>query len=177
MEQVALGMDGEWTPEIERHAAECQECSALLADRELLREAPTIPEAAVAEVRARVMKQVAPSRSQMWLAAAAVFVAAAGITWWVLRPAEVQHMEVAVSAPAAPQLMPVSASPATQRVRRAIRSKPANGQATLAMALREAMGPQTAPPVSGSGSVLVAVQTEDPEVMIVLVDEAKGDGE
>jgi hypothetical protein len=177
MEQVVLAMEEEWTPEIERHTAECAECRELLADRELLREAPLIPDTALAALRARVLQQVAPSPSWMWRAAAAAVLAAAGISWWILRPAEVLRMEVAVWAPKAPQLVRSRAATEKKVVQRREFNKPGNRPAALAMALRDAMGPETAPPVSGSSSVLVAVQTEDPQVMIVLVSESKGDGE
>jgi len=177
MERVALAMDSGWTREIEQHAAECPECRELLADRDLLREAPLIPESALTALRARVLEKVAPSHSWMWRAAAAVVLAAAGISWWVLRPPEVQRMEIVVAAPAAPAVLQARAATVREPVARAKAAKRSNGQASLALALRDAMEPQTAPPVSGTGSVLVAVQTDDPEVMIVLVSESKGEGE
>jgi hypothetical protein len=178
MERVALAMDGEWTPEVESHVNLCSECRELFEDRDLLREPPLVPDSAIAAVRARVLKQVSPSRSWFWQIAATVLIAAAGIGWWLLRPPVLERIDVAVAAPGVPELVPAHEPIRVARVPRDVRRvKPSRSPASLALALRDAMGPQTAPPVSGSGSVLLAVQTEDPDVVIVLVSESKGDAE
>jgi hypothetical protein len=170
MERVAVAMDGEWTPAIERHAAVCHECSELLEDRELLREPPVLSDDALATVRTRVLKEVGHSRSPLWQAAAALLLAAGGATWWLTRLPEVEPLHVTVAAPTAP--MPTR-KPLRARAPEMVSARPAD----LALALRDALGPQTSPPVSGSSAVLVAMETEDPDVLIVLVSDSKGDEE
>jgi hypothetical protein len=172
MERVAVAMDSEWTPEIESHASVCHECSELLADRELLQEPPTLSEDALATVRTRVLKQVGHSRPPLWQAAAAVFLTAGGLTWWLTRLPDVEPLHVTVAAPTAPMPLPTR-KPLRARAPEVISARPA----ALALALRDALEPQTAPPVSGSSAVLVAMETEDPDVLIVLVSDSKGDEE
>lgn len=166
MERVALALDGEWTPEIENHVARCAECRELLADRELLREAPEIAPEVYAAVRARVMERVRPLYAVWWRAAAAVVLAVAGIVWWTLRVPEGERLDIAVAAPKAPVLAavaPVQRPPAVPKVRRAVgRPDPV----ALALAVREELNPS---PPKLSGDVAVAMQTEDPEVFILLV--------
>ena len=170
MERVALALDGEWTPEVERHVAACAECRELLADRELLRAAPEIGPEAFTAVRERVMAEVRPSYAMWWRAAAAVLVAAVGLTWWLIRMPEPERLEIAVRAPAVVASRNGAAEAArglkpTLLIKRASRVT-APDAVTLAMRLREELDP--APP-RVEGEVGVAMQTEDPEVFILLV--------
>jgi hypothetical protein len=167
MERVALALDGEFTPEIERHMAMCAECRELLADRELLRAAPEIAPESYAAVRERVLARVSRPNAVWWRAAAAVVLAAAGLTWWLLRMPEAERLEIAVASPAAPVVerprarAELRAAPGT--VRRRVERTDA---VSLAMRLRAELDP--APPRM-MGDVAVAMQTEDPEVFILLV--------
>jgi hypothetical protein len=187
MERVALAMDGEWTPELDRHVAGCAECRELLADRELLRAAPEIAPEAYSVVRERVRAAVRPSYAMWWRAAAAVLVAALGLTWWLTRMPGAERLEIAVSAPgvAAPLTIGSGAAEAARGLKPTPPSGSLNlvtglGQATLkptprvertnvvglAMRLREELEAQ---PPRMEGEVAVAMQTEDPEVFILLV--------
>jgi hypothetical protein len=167
MERVAFALDGEWTPDIEAHVAACAECRELLADRELLRVAPEIAPEVFAAVRARVLLDVRPSYSTWWQLAAAVALAVGGIAWWALRVPEAERLEIAIAAPAAPVVERVrSTAPSRSRLGtgRVPREKP--DAVRLAMAIREELDP--APPRM-EGDVAVAMQTEDPDVFILLV--------
>jgi hypothetical protein len=175
MERVAAAMDDEWTPEVHAHASACPECRELLADREWLRVAPEIPEAMLAEVRARVMERVEPPRRWWWAAAAAATMAVAGFTWWATPLPEIQPLHAKIPAPPAPSIAAVVKAPA-RTVRHGVR--PDGSQpAALAQALRDVLEPDAAPTVAADGPLVVAMQTEDPTVVIVLVSEPKGDEE
>ena len=168
MERVAFALDGEWTPEIEAHVASCAECRELLADRELLRAAPQIAPEVFAAVRDGVMERLRPSYTIWWKVAAAVAVVALGTAWWTLRMPEAERLDLAVAAPAAPAVERMAparqVSVVTRKVRRAGDTQV--DTARLAMAIREELDP--APPRI-EGDVAVAMQTEDPEVFILLV--------
>ena len=164
MERVAFALDGEWTPEVERHLAGCSECRALLADRELLRATPEIAAEAYTAVRERVMAAVRPSYAMWWRAAAAVGLVMAGVAWWSVRLPEAERLEIAVRAPGVVAI-PNSAAQAARTLKPAPRMARTDGVA-LAMRLREELEAQ---PPRIPGEVGVAMQTEDPEVFILLV--------
>ena len=181
MERVALALDGAWTPEVEAHVARCAECRELLADQALLREAPEIAPEVYAAVRAGVMERVRPSYAVWWRAAAAVVLAVTGIAWWTLRVPEAERLDIAVAAPKAPVVRPTA--PLRSRLRtplRTWREVPSEPRASasgrrdrtrpdpiaLALAVREELNPS---PPRLTGDVAVAMQTEDPEVFILLV--------
>ena len=169
MERVAFALDGEWAPEIEAHVAACAECRELLADRELLRAAPEIAPEVFAAVRAQVLSRVRPSSSAWWQIAAAVLVGVLGIAWWALRVPEAETLEIAIAAPAAPVVERVrTTAPLRSRLGRERVPQEKPDAVRLAMAMREELDP--APPRM-KGDVAVAMQTEDPDVFILLVGE------
>jgi hypothetical protein len=175
MERVALAMDAEWTPEVEAHASGCAECRELLADRDRLGTLQPIPDAALAAVRARVLDRVAPSHRWWWAVAASLIILLGGVTWRAASLPDAEPLRAAVPAPAAPVIQPVGRARPAPLPQRQLR--PAPQPAALARALREVLEPETAPPVAADGPVVVAMQTEDPTVVIVLVGEPKGDEE
>lgn len=173
MERVALAMDGEWTPEIEIHVARCSECRELLADQALLREAPEIAPEVYAAVRAGVMERVRPSYAVWWRAAAAVVLAVAGIAWWTMRVPPAERLDIAVAAPTAPLRSrlspPLREVPSEPRASASgVRASTRPDPIALALAVREELNPS---PPKLTGDVAVAMQTEDPEVFILLVGE------
>ena len=167
LERVAIAMDADWTPDIDAHVAGCAECGALLADRQLLREAPEIAPEVYESVRARVMERVRPSLpAWWWRAAAAVLLAVAGVAaWWSVQVPEAERLRIAVAAPAAPAPQPAALRRSTvpRESRRATRSDPV----ALALTLREQLEPL---PPAAQGDVAVTMQTEDPNVVIMLVE-------
>jgi hypothetical protein len=110
-----------------------------------------------------------------WKMAAAVVVGVLGIAWWGLRVPQAERLDIAVAAPSAPAVQRVveGTAPSQSRPRsfgvegRVARVSPPKPDAVrLAMAMREELDP--APPRM-EGDVAVAMQTEDPDVFILLV--------
>lgn len=163
-ERVALLLDEE-NAATRAHVGRCPECAALLteleSDRDLLRSMP-VPEMRPVRVR--------DSRKQLlsWIAAAAAAILL-GVWQWP-RPAAIEPMQIAIRTPAVPDMgltIPVTASAAAA----AKLPKPRRAQETpsLARALEEALPPEVHPPVVAKGKVVIAMQTEDPNVIIVLL--------
>jgi hypothetical protein len=158
-ERVAMLLDEE-DGAARQHVALCPSCAALLgeldADRELLRSMP-VPEMHLAPIRRRRLAVWA------WAAAAAVL-----FTLWLWpRPAAVEPLQIAVRAPAAPELTLPERRPEPRVAARRPRAR--EHRSRLAEALEAALPPLVHPPVSARGDVVVALQTEDPNVIIVLV--------
>lgn len=158
-ERVAMLLDGE-DATARKHVVACAECAGLLAelqaDRELLRSMPVPP-----------MQVRLPRRHGLWAWPAALAASLAIGVWLWPQPAPVEPMAVAVKAPAAP-------SPELARRPAPVRRvpKPAAQTLSLAAALEAALPPHAAPPVAAKGDVVVAMQTEDPNVVIVLVGDS-----
>ena len=155
-ERVAMLIDQEEIKARE-HVASCPACSGLLADleadRDLLRSSP-VPDMRLPRIRRRTPAVWA------WAVAAAVLL----LTLWVWpRPAAVEPLKIVVRAPVAPEV--IRSEP--QRVAQKPRKR--QSQARLAEALEAALPPLVHPPVAAKGEVVVALQTEDPNVIIVLV--------
>jgi hypothetical protein len=153
-ERVAMLLDQEEAAARE-HVTSCSACADLLAelesDRDLLRSSP-VPDMRLPRIRRRPPVWV-------WAAAAAVLLS----IWLWPRPAAVEPLEIAVRAPAAPEI--------TRSEPRQVAARPRKRptQPRLAEALEAALPPLVHPPVAANGEVVVAMQTEDPNVIIVLV--------
>ena len=159
-EQTAQLLDFE-DVEARAHAQSCEACTALLqeldSDRELLRAAP-VPE----------MRMPAPRRRPvLWQWAA---VAAAVLISLLLWPQDREIEQLAVRVPAPPVVDVPSPSARVE-----VRQKPQLAAAkkevapSLAQALQDALPPEGQPMVAANTDVVVAMQTEDPDVVIVLV--------
>ena len=151
------------------HVASCASCQQLLAelegDRDLLRSMP-VPEMQVRDRR----------RPVVWPWAGAVAAALVLGVW--LWPAEVEQLAISVSVPPAPAWVGQASRPAADlpvgspsrsavRAARPPRREPAPPR--LAEALEAALPPLANPPAAADGDVVVAMKTEDPDVIIVLV--------
>lgn len=178
-ERVAVFAGGDSVPGVERHVEQCAECRTLLTelleDREAMGLAPEVPESAYEAVRAGVMSEVRQRRRPwVWVAvaAAAVLVVAAWFGIAVQRP--VERLEVAVRHPEV-VLVPVPLAREEVRVRPRVRKGPAEERVELATALQEFLGVTNMAPARSDAPVLITALTEDPDVVIVLVPETKGD--
>jgi hypothetical protein len=145
------------------HVGACPACSSLLAelesDRSLLQSMPVPP------MRLRYIGR----HTYRWVLAAAVAASLALCIWLWPNPAPVETLQIAVRAPSAPEVRLVSRPPVAelQQPRRQVnRDKPAM---SLAAALEAALPPLAYPPVTAKDDVVIAMQTEDPNVMIVLL--------
>jgi hypothetical protein len=146
------------------HIAGCSSCAALLAeleaDRALLRELP------VPDMRVRL-----PRRRPVvwpWAAAAAVL---AGMWFWP-RTEPVQTLAYRPPSPAAPEVRVAPGQPEPPRAAREVRAPRVIRQPAatgLAEALEAALPPSVNPPAAAAGEVVIAMKTEDPDVIIVLV--------
>jgi hypothetical protein len=167
-ERVAMLVDTN-DPGTRAHVATCAACQQLLAeleaDRHLLRSMP------VPEMQVRVRR-----RPVVWTWAAAIAAALVIGVW--LWPAEVERLAISVPVPPAPVGVGQASRPAADlpvgspsrsavRVARAPRREPAPQR--LAEALEAALPPLVNPPAAADGDVVVAMKTEDPDVIIVLV--------
>lgn len=183
-EHVALYVGGDLAPAesaaVQRHATECAECRALLADlmvdAALLRAPVELPAAAFSDVRSAVSTRLQSFRHYLWWPAAAAAAAAlATLAWYtqeVNRPLD--GLDIVVSAPAAPRVaLPQPATAEVSQRRPTIRHR--HDPAALAMALRAMLPPVNAAPAASSSPVLITTQTEDPNVVIILIPETKGD--
>jgi hypothetical protein len=193
LERVALAMDGEFTAEVEAHVASCAECASLLEDRELLRTAPVLSEFAVTDVQRRVRERIRGSRARTlrWLAAAAAMLFAATSLFLLERqpmttaqPVEMARHETKPSSPAQPEALPRAVDRSTmRRARPTPVAKPKSAEppsklpdpVRLAQALRHALGPETTAPVSARPGTVVTLQTDNPEVLIILIPAIEGD--
>lgn len=184
-ERVALSVDQNST-DVDRHVSACSECRELLADlhagRDLLQETLWIPEKAYEDVRARVLESVRPSRWP-WAVAAAVALVALGASIWGSYElyVPVEPLEIAIERSHAPVIVQAAAASSLpdrcSAARQHVTVPRAGARNHLALALRDMLGPGNAPPVAAAGAVVMSIQTEDPDVLIVLVPESKGDGE
>ncbi len=150
-QQIALyaGGDLEERSELERHLADCAECSLFLAEMIAslvpLRSEP-FETTAVDAMRARTMAALRPERSILWpfmRYAAAVLIVIGGLMAWKMQaPAPLPVMRVAVSDP---KVTPVTVmKPPLQRTRRVKKPRPVE--------IRE--------------PVVVKLLTDDPDVVI-----------
>ena len=174
-ERIALYAGGDLAPveaqAVERHVAECAGCHLLLSGlREslgLLREAHAEPigEAHFAAVRARVLSELGrgPARGWRWawIYAPWVCTAAAVVLLLAVWPGPVQHMVVPM--PAAPVAPVVAKVIPNQVVANRVVSIHA---APLYPKISEAKGSET---------VLVKLETDDPDVVIYWIAETKGE--
>ena len=180
-ERVALDMGGDLDAAESRRVAEhlrtCAECRELAgelrADQELLR---AMPEVDAGALRARVMRQIG-ARRRAWpyaIAAALVLALLAGtlVSRVLLRPVPLPR--VAYTLPAAPALLPVTTKART--VRPAPRPRPAS-LPDIEAALAALVRPERGEPVRAAAAppVEIRLQTSDPNVVIILVPETKGE--
>ncbi|MDZ4797154.1 MAG: hypothetical protein SGI92_03245 [Bryobacteraceae bacterium] len=162
-------------PELRAHLAGCAECRELLddllSDQALLREPPTVPEGVVAKA---VLRRLAVRR---WSVLPAGLAAAAALAFVILRPLPVpQTLALTPPAPAVAGVV----TPSRKVERRHPAPRPRITDPTLLMANLKAML-QTGSTATASAdtSVLITTQTDDPDVVIVLVPEntVTGDGQ
>lgn len=168
-ERVALLVD-EDDAGTRAHVASCPACAELLdelrGDRDLLRSMP-VPTMAFPRVPAR-------RTGWQWVAVAAALLAVAFLWMHTSRQSEEPMRAIAKppEAPAQPATRPVVERPRvtarTPRPRRPVRV-PAHQDVSLAAALEAALPPLVNAPVAAAGDVVVAMQTEDPSVWIVLI--------
>ena len=156
-ERVAMLLDTEDAATL-GHVASCAACAGLLADlesdRETLRSMP-VPDMTLGRIRR-------PTAILPWAAAAAVLL---GLWLWP-RPAAVEPLEIAVRAPSAPAIPRAEPRPIAPQPQKR------SPQPRLAEALEAALPPLVNPPVAAKGDVVVAMQTEDPNVVIVLIGDS-----
>lgn len=173
-EDLALFVDGGHTDaeSILQHLEECESCSDLLAelraDAAVLAVQPQLPAASLEEVRKRVESRLAPRRWR-WVGAAA---AAVLVTAWIWPARELELGNVAVAVPAVMDVPIPKAPPETQHrvARKKPVPKPDQVEEALMDALERYMDPAAAP-AALAGDVVVAMQTADPDVMIILLPE------
>ena len=163
-ERVALYAGGDLAPRdvqaVEQHVAECAGCQMLLSGlREslaLVREAHSEPieSAHFAAVRARVLAEIEGGRVRWWRYAWALAAAAAGVVLLaVLWPRTEEHL--ALHTPAAPT------APAIARVE--LPRVPARVHPVRSAAAEPAE------------TVLMKIETDNPDVVIYWIAESKGD--
>lgn len=185
-EQVAMLLDGEQaTPALQAHIDVCAECRELLeelrADQSLLREPPEVPQGIVAT---RVLRQIVRRRLTPYIPsaiAAALFACALLIPRYYKYTAPVdpppapQQQRAAAPPMEAPVPVPQLAAPRHHRPTVA-RAVPRSADPDKLMASLEAMlEPASTAVASADTPVLITTQTADPDVVIVLVPERKGD--
>jgi len=178
-ERIALYVGGDATPaeaaEVERHVGECAGCqvfaSGMKQSMELLHGAHEEPldAAHYAAVRARVITEIERGRAPWWRRAWVYGLVASAVVVLVLvsvRPAPRRPREVArVTTPPAPALAPV-ASPAPS-ANQGVGSGPGGPPH-----IRAHRRPNRRQPAE---TVLVKLETDNPDVVIYWIAERKGD--
>lgn len=170
---------------IECHIAECATCRAVIErlreDQQLLQTEPEIADSAFTDVRLRVMSQVSRRRSShsYWMAgliAASLLIA----MFWPRTEPQLPApapLPLVVQAPTQPAI-----APAVQKNvrKRQAHARPGESQSSPAELIAALDNLYNDPPSSGAGlpgQVVITMETEDPNVTIILLGENKGDEE
>jgi hypothetical protein len=196
LEELALFVGGDidlaGMTDIEAHTAACDECRKRVAelqdDREFLRTPPAIPEPAYMRVRSGVLSALHGGRRRRNLWATA---AAAAVLFACLLPLSIRR-----TAPQPPSTVPeawlrVDRAPQPPlaiamepRVTDKEKKKPFSPRSTvpsdntkLFEALDALLESEEERPPTFSGSVMVELKTQDPNVTIILLEESTGGGE
>lgn len=174
------------SPSLREHVAHCAECATLVrefeADRVTLQHPPAIPEEVYAAVQRNVLADLprpSSARRYAWAAAIAAGVAAIAFSPALRRePAAQKTMPAAVAElrTAPHRLEAVKRDPAPRRKARAPRkSPPASLPDAGLIAALDALYETEAPAVVPyDGEVVIAIQTQDPNVTIVLLGDSTG---
>jgi anti-sigma factor RsiW len=167
-ERVALYAGGDLPPaeadEVERHVADCAGCQVLLSGlREslaLVRDAHREPieEAHLATVRARVLSELErPARRWRWVWLPGLVAVAVVVLFVTLWPRSELRMA-----------LPPPASPSAPTVAKVV-SVPAGPVQRTVQTVRTVPAPQV------SGSIVVRLETNNPDVVIYWIAETKGE--
>lgn len=174
-ERIALFAGGDLGPaqasEVERHVAECAGCQMLLSglrqSLELLRaaHAESVEPGHLAAVRARVLSQIEHQHRPFWRKAWVYAVAAAAVVLWVVaRPGVKPRPTVAM---VTPQRQAAVAPPIAPPVEAAA-ARPAPGR-------RKPAAKAVLPELKPAETVLVKLETDNPDVVIYWIAESKGE--
>jgi anti-sigma factor RsiW len=185
-ERVAQYVGGDLTPEesrpVQDHLRGCGACAELARllerDREWLASRP--PEAAQVDyaamrqqIRSGIVRERRRRRLLPALLAAAAVVLAVGVTSHRPTPPRVALLVEAARITPAPEVRPSAIAPAARKPR-AEELKP---ELTLEAAIRafQVLEPPQLPPDGSDSPVEMRIDTRDPHVTIILVQETKGD--
>jgi predicted anti-sigma-YlaC factor YlaD len=180
-ERIALQAGGDLpeaeAAEVERHLARCRECrefsGALKGNLELLREAHSEPiaEAHFAAVRARVMAGISRRPRWRWVWAGLAAAAAVVLLAVALRPVRVPEVpRVAVRIPPAPLgIVPATTAPLRSRLSNLSGPRPSGS------GYRHVARVEPGPPVPAPEPLVVKLFTNDPNVVIYLIADQRGD--
>ena len=170
-EQVALLAGGDpVSSDVMAHVAACEKCRQyeveLRAAIDVWRQEPDIPEEVLAQVRRGVLSRVnRRPRVTWWIAAAAAAVVVIALLLPIRR-----HQELTLAPPAAPAA-PVLKPPALKPPETTVAAAPKRVQPVPA----SMPASKTARRSAGSaGSTVIKLFTDDPDVVILLVDSEGG---
>jgi anti-sigma factor RsiW len=185
MEDLALYAGGDLDvsdiEELDTHIASCEECSAtvedLRADRALFAAIPELPETAIAELHERVISRLQTPRRYAWPAAIAACIAAAA----VIATQAGSYKEPPPPPPLKQLAMRIPEAPQPLQIKKTHRVQPRKSQrasdAALIAAIDNLFEPEPHPVAPISGPVVITMQTQDPNVTIILLPESKGETE
>lgn len=166
-EQVALLAGGDpVSADVIAHVEACEKCRQyqleLRADIDVWRQEPDIPEEVLAQIRRGVLSRVNRRPRVTWWVAAA---AAALVAIALLLPIGRRHQELTLAPPpAAPVLKP----PALKPPETTVAAAPKRAQSVPARTPANKSGRRSA------GSTVIKLFTDDPDVVILLVDSEGG---
>lgn len=176
LEELALigGGDQPLTSEVDAHLKGCAKClaqvEAFAYDSALLRIAPVVSDENLTALRQGVVAELRPKRSRLWLAAiAATFFIAVVL---LQRPA------TKVMSPPTPmakvEVAPVRPAP-IQKAHRRHKRRAEQPMHQAKFNLEQLLPPETSGSAVYSGSVVVKMETADPDVTIILLGQDTGD--
>ncbi|MBC8167755.1 MAG: hypothetical protein H7Y20_18030 [Bryobacteraceae bacterium] len=180
-EEVAeyAGGDVALTEDLRAHLVDCGECQALLLgleeDRRLLQAEPAISAADLDVVRSAVLRRRVEPR-KYWGAAVAAGVVVATLlgagSLGVFAP-RTPEMAYTPPVPLAPRVAEKAVTPLpTEKVRRP--SRKANSDELMA-SLAVLLEPPSTAPATSDAPVVVTMSTADPDVVIILLADSKGE--
>ncbi|MGH9629425.1 MAG: anti-sigma factor family protein [Bryobacteraceae bacterium] len=194
LEDLALFVGGDIdaaaVTDIEAHAAGCDECrkrvGELQEDREFLRTPPTIPEPAYMQVRSSVLSdlQRRQRRGYLWATAAAAALLFACLLPLSIRRTAPLPQTMAPTASLRPPPPPQRRLNVAIKPRVAVKKKPLSPRPALPSentklfeALDALLETKEERGQTFSGSVMVELKTQDPNVTIILLEESTGGAE